>query len=398
MRIASLLLMGLVATGALQAHDVIWWENPFGSFPSNPMELEFGLDDCGFPDYGEIGIVPSVGEPCTVVVNLDPPASSAIKTSFAGGISTANEVWIYVDVNPFMGVRDVNTTVTGEWHATGSPANAGCTATNPNPFSVPITVKTPILWKIFLSTMPGMVQIDTGGVLWGLRASSSLTGPWYNVGYGSNFNIMADQTTQYYKATHRFGSAFGGIIMDGSGAPQPGINLGLQYGGFNMTTFSDGSFSSYVLPRGTNLIALTKPITFVDPATGTNRTETVGLNIEVPASNPTNLLYAMLQFKVAMLLFALPACNCTPWCAIGVGTLNSAQTPVFYGGGAIPPKSGPANCGAVQVTVTPPSGVTYSITSGSGKHQNSGPNPAAGTWTVTTTVCGQSKQASITVP
>ena len=92
------------------------------------------------------------------------------------------------------------------------------------------------------------------------------------------------------------------------------------------------------------------------------------------------------------------ACNCTPWCAIGFGSLPGGQTPVYYAGGANPPKNGTADCDQPQVTVTPPSGTTYSITPGSSRHQNSGPNPASGTWTVTTTVCGQSKSCTVTVP
>ncbi len=397
-RIPFLFFIGLLSVGSVEAHDVVWWENPAGYYPSNSMVLYFGLDDCGDPDYGEIGIVPSANEPCTVQVNLDPTTSPAIHTSFANGFNTGNAVWIYVDVNPFAGPGPVNTVVSGEWHATGSPANAGCTATNPNPFSVQITVKRFTPLKIWLDPRPGMLWLDTGGILSGLRASDSLLGPRYNLGLGSNFTIMADQTMQFYRTTHRLGSAVGGIITDGSGLGQSGISLGLQYGGPNSMTFSDGSFSLYGLPRGTNVIALTKPITFVDSTTGSNRTETVGLNIEVPAVNPTNTFYEMLQFKLALLLVPVPACNCTPWCAIGVGNLNGAQTPVFYAGGALPPKSGPPNCGQVEVTVTPPNGVPYPITPGSSKHQNSGPNPATGTWTVTTTVCGQSKQASITVP
>src|SRR5580765_5668690 len=214
MRIASLLFMWSVAVGTLQAHDVIWLENLM-SFGNNPMVLNFGLDECGYPDYGMIGIVPSIGEPCTVAVNLNPPTSSAITTSFAGGVSVGNAVWIYVDVKPFAGMGDVNTVVSGEWHATGSPPDAGCTATNPNPFSVPITIKLPRPWRIWPGTMPWTVQIDTLGTLSGLRAADSLSGPWYNVGFGSNFTVTSDQKLQFYKGTHRLGSAFGGIITDG---------------------------------------------------------------------------------------------------------------------------------------------------------------------------------------
>jgi hypothetical protein len=397
-RLSLLVLLGFLVVPSVQAHDVLWWENVLDPSGSSPMVLYFGLDDCGYPDYGMIGIVPSIGEPCIVAVNLDQPTSSAITTSFANGTSVGNAVWIYVDVKPFAGMGTVNAVVSGEWHATGFPGNAGCTATNPNPFSVPITIKSPLPWRIMPGIAPWTVQIDTRGILSGLRAAESLKGPWYNVGFGSNFTLSADQNLQFYKGTHRLGSAFGGLITDGSGSPQSGFSVGLQYGGLNTMTLTDGSFSFYGLPRGTNVVAVTKPITFVDSSTGSNRTETIGLNVEVPATNPTNIFYQMMQLKVALALFPLPACNCTPWCAIGVGTLNGAQTPVFYSGGALPPKNGAANCGAVQVTVTPPSGVAFPIVAGSSKHQNSGPNPATGTWTVTTTVCGQSKQASITVP
>ena len=398
MRTASVLFSGFLAVGSLQAHDVIWLESFFDPFGNSPMELNFGPDAKGNPDSATIAVLPSADEPCIVEVNLDPTTSPAIATSFVGGVSVANAVFINVTVQPIMATGTVTTVVSGEWHATGSPSNAGCTATNPNPFSVPVTIKNPRPWKIEPGIMPWTVQIDTIGTLTGLRSANTLAGPWYNIGFGSNFTVTSDQSAQFFKGTHQLGSAFGGIITDGSGAPQSGFSIGLQYGNFKSMTLSDGSFSFYALPQGTNVIAVTKTISFVDPATSSNRTEDVSLNLEVPATNPTNILYQMLQLKVAMLLFPLPACNCTPWCAIGVGTLNGVQTPVYYSGGAIPPKSGPANCGPVQVTVTPPSGVAYPITAGSGKRQNSGPNPATGTWTVTTTVCGQSKQASTTVP
>lgn len=397
LQIACLFFVEFLAIASLQAHEVVWWDSVLGPFGS-PELLNFGLDDCGNPDYGTIGIVPSVGEPCTVVVNLNPTTSPAISTSFEGGANGGNAVWISVDVNPFAGPGPVTTTVSGEWHATGSPANEGCTATNPNPFSVPITISAPKPWTIWPGIMPATVRIDTGGVLWGLRAARSLNGPWYNVGLGTNFTVAADDNAQFFKSTHRFGGAFGGTILNPSGSPLSGINIGVQYGGMRTTTQADGSFEEYGLPRGTNIVAIEKPVTFVDATTGSNRTETVALNIEVPASNPTNAYYKMLQFQLAVLLVPVPACNCTPWCAIGVGTLDGVPTPVFYSGGAFPPKNGPANCGPVQVTVTPPNGAAYPITAGSTKHQNSGANPASGTWTVTTTVCGQSKQASITVP
>jgi hypothetical protein len=115
----------------------------------------------------------------------------------------------------------------------------------------------------------------------------------------------------------------------------------------------------------------------------------------VPATNS----YANVQLKVEVQVFPPPpACNCSPWCAIGFGTLNGTQTPVYFSGGANPPKGVPPSCGQPQVTVTPPNGPPFDIKPGTGRHQNSGPNAAAGTWTVTTTVCGQSKSCTLTVP
>ncbi len=186
-----------------------------------------------------------------------------------------------------------------------------------------------------------------------------------------------------------------------SAALNPGFSVGLQDGGLNSMTLFDGSFSFYSLPRGTNIIAVTKPVTFVDSSTGSNRTESVGVNIEVPATNPTNIFYQMLQFKAdAGNCSNCQPANCRPWCAIGVGTLKWSPDACLFGMERFLPQNGPGRSGGqVQVTVTLPNGVAYPIhMPGSTKHQNSGGNPANGTWTVTTTVCGQSKQASITVP
>jgi hypothetical protein len=199
----------------------------------------------------------------------------------------------------------------------------------------------------------------------------------------------------YFKSTKRPGGDVSGALTDDAGNPQSGFSVDLLYGGAPATTASDGSFNVVGLPWGTNVLSLINSLTFVDPGTGTNRTETAGIEVMVPAIVP----YGTLQFKVVVQIFPPPpACNCSPWCAIGFGTINGAQTPIYYAGGANPPKGVPPNCGVPQVTVTPPNGPAFAITPGSGRHQNSGVNPASGTWTVTTVVCGQTKMASLTVP
>ena len=389
-RAVALLIGMFLCVGELKAHEVAWFEYWFTGDTNIPMFLASGPDNYGDYDSAQIGIIPSADEPCIVVVNLNPLTTSAIKTYFETG-NTANSVYVDVDVQP--GATSVDTVVSGEWHATGFPLNNFCDATNPNPFSVPISVRPPAKWAVTPVNAYG-ISLDTGGKNVGLQAADTPSGPWYNVGKGSNFYVMPVLNAQFYRENHKLGGSVTGTVTDGSGNPQSGVTLGLPLGGVSNITALDGSFALNFLGWGTNLIAAMKSISFVDSSTGSNRTEKVGLNIEVP----TITLYGLLQFKVEIHIVPIPACNCTPWCAIGVGSLNGAQTPVYYSGGALPPQNAPANCGQAQVTVAPPSGVSYPIVAGGGKHQNSGPNPAAGTWTVTVTVCGQSKQCTITVP
>ena len=398
-RIVALVFAAACNFGNLEAHEVVWWENPIGFQPTIPMQLSFGRDSCGNKDYGEIGIVPSIGEPCTVVVNITSVSSPAISAHFEHDSNTGNAVWIEVDVQG-LGPGTVNATVSGEWHATGSPIPAECDATSPNPFTVQVVVKTPIPWTIH-SLTPGTVSIDTGetGVnQWSLRWANTLIGPrWMNVGVGTKFTLPTDMSTQFFKGNKRLGGSFIGTITDPFSNPLAGITLGLPYGGPAATSDFNGNYTFPWLPRGMNLIAINKAITYVDPGSGSNRTENVGVNVVVPATNSVSAA----QLKVDMGVGVGPGtngCNCTPWCAIGTGSLNGAQMPVYFSGGAIPPKVGPADCGQPQVTVTPPVGATYSIAVGTNLHQNSGANPASGTWTVSTTVCGRSKSCTVTVP
>jgi hypothetical protein len=383
--------------GELEAHDVVWWENMDGLHPANSMELYFGRDWCGYKDSGSIGIVPSVNEPCIVTVNITSVSSPAISAHFRHDSNTGNAVWIEVDVEG-LGPATVNATVSGEWHATGDPNPTECDATSPNPFTVPVVIKTPIQWAIMRSLQPGKIDIDTGGVQSGLRWANTLINPsWVNVGIGTKFTLPTSMNSQFFKGTKSLGGAFSGSLSDPLGNPLSGLSVGLPYGGASTTTDFNGGYFIPWLPRGLNLISIGKAITFTDPSTSSNRTENVAVNVIVPATNTM----AVAQLKVDMVVDATPktnACNCTPWCAIGTGNLNGTQTPVYFSGGAFPPQSGPADCDQPQVTVTPPGAAAYTITAGTDLHQNSGANPASGTWTVTTTVCGRSKSCTVTVP
>ncbi|HKI70567.1 MAG TPA: hypothetical protein VKA67_13335 [Verrucomicrobiae bacterium] len=394
----ALVFVVTLCVGDLEAHEVVWFENPFGIKPTNAMVLYYGPDECGNPDYGEIGIVPSVFEPCTVVVNVDQPSSPTISVHFEQGVNTANQVWIEVDVEG-LGPATVNTVITGEWHATGLPANNYCDAISPNYFSVPVVVKRSPFWIISRIVALRMIKIDTGGVLSGLRSSSTLNGRWLNVGMGTSFTLKAENNAQFFKGTTKLGGALNGTITDPMGNSQIGLSLGLLYGGSSATTDYNGYFILPSLPRGWNMLKIEKPITFTDPSTGSNRTENVGVNVVLPATNSLSIPEAKLT--VDMDAGSEPGtniCDCTPWSAIGTGTLDGAQRPVYYAGGAFPPQSGAADCDPPQVTVTPPGGAAFTITAGDNLHQNSGRNPASGIWTVTTTICGTSKSCSVTVP
>jgi hypothetical protein len=231
----------------------------------------------------------------------------------------------------------------------------------------------------------------------GLQGSISPAGPFMNVGKGTSFTVpvyMMPMAGYYFQQTLRPGGDVSGIITDDSGKAQPGLSVDLIYGGALSKTASDGSF--YLsLPWGKNLITIANSLTFTDPDTGSNRTETAAAEIIVPATNS----YGTAQLKAVVKIFPPPpACNCTPWCAIGFGSINGSSTPVYYSGGANMSDTAPSNCGTPQVTVTPPNGPPFAIEAGPGCHQHSGDNPASGTWTVTTVVCGQNKTASITVP
>lgn len=375
-RIVAFLFAALLTGGNLRAHDVVWWEDPDGLAPGNAMDFYYPMEVFDF-----IGVVPSDKEPCTVTVNLDPPTSTLISAQVLEP-NPANEVDILVRILRAPNGNSETATVSGEWHATGLPKDAGCTAVMPNKFSVPIVVLGRLpLWRVMVGTGK-MIKIDAG-LDCTLQAADSLVGRWINVGKGQSFTLGADMPTQFFKRFKRVGGIVSGKITDPSGSPLSGVTLGLPYGGPATIADGTGAFSFPRLPWGSNLIAISNEFG-------------ASLNMVIPAI--TNTAVGLVIGMAAVLKPPTNVCNCTPWCAIGFGSLPGGQTPVYYAGGANPPKVGPADCGQPEVTVTTPGGSTFPIVPGTSRHQNSGPDPASGTWTVTTTVCGQTKSCSVTVP
>jgi hypothetical protein len=383
MRFVSLQLVLFMLLGTSKAHIVDWMENPFGYAPGNAMIFYYPHEFTG-----HFYVDPSYYEPCTVVVNLNPSTSTLINAQVLPA-NPANAVTVLVQILRAPSNHVETATITGEWHATGIPSGHGCDATSPNPFSVPVSVtdQTPY-WQIKATN--GWINLNSGYYS-ALQFSSCLTGSWLNVGQGQMFNFNNNMQSGFFQRTKQLGGLIGGVMIDDSGKVMPNITLGLLYGGPTTTTDATGVYSLPRLPLGMNLIAITNPI---------------GANLNIVLSN-TNNSTATNAFTAVVIKVAMEAappvaptniCNCTPWCAIGFATLPGGQTPVYYAGGANSLDGGTPDCGQPQVTVTPPTGVAFSISPGTSHHHNSGPNPAAGTWTVTSVVCGQSKSATITVP
>ena len=359
--------------------------------PTTPLVIAYqSLDDMN----QFVRVKPSSGETCTVVVHLDPVQSSYLTATV--GPNPANTVDIEVSlIKVPTSTNPITTSITGYWSATGVPNPVVCDATNQNFFSIPVIIAMSrhqglLSWY----QRPTWLWVEPGRFT-GLQGAFSPSGPFMNVGKGSSFTVPVYMGSYFFQQTIRPGGDVSGTVTDDSGKVQSGLSVNLIYGGTPSTTATDGTFYVAGLLWGQNLVTFANSITFIDAGTGKNRTETAAAEVVVPAEVP----YGSMQVKVVVQIFPPPpACNCSPWCAIGFGTINGSQTPVYYSGGANPPYNAPPTCDIPLVTVTPPNGPPFAISSGSGRHQNSGPNPASGTWTVTTVVCGQTKTATITVP
>jgi len=380
--IAILSLIGLLSVGRSKAHIVDWLENWYGYTPANAMVFYYPRELSG-----KFFVDPSYGEPCTVVVNVNPSTSTLVNAQVLPP-NPENSVVILVQILRAPSNHTENATITGEWHATGLPAGSNCDAVLPNAFSVPITVTDqPLLLRI---SSINNSWVNLIGPNRALQSASCLTGPWSTLGIGQTFNVRRMMGDGFFMQTRELGKFIGGVVLDNVGAPQQNLKIGLQYGGpYTFTDFS-GSYSLSRMPVGLNWLYLSNSIR-------------ANLNIGITNTDntPTNS-YTAAMIKAVMA--AAPAidptniCNCTPWCAIGFATTPDGRTPVYYAGGANNPNGGTPDCGTPMVTVTPPVGAPFTISAGTGHHHNSGPNPASGTWTVTAVVCGQTKTATVTVP
>jgi len=129
---AVLALGWAIATTGTLAHDVIWPGNPTGFTPREPLRIAFGSESL-------IQVMPVIGEPCIVAVNLDPLASTLVKVE----VVTENPgLQVDIRVTPLRAATSATevAVIFGEWHATGSPDPDECTAVLPNRFAVTVQV------------------------------------------------------------------------------------------------------------------------------------------------------------------------------------------------------------------------------------------------------------------
>jgi hypothetical protein len=203
-----------------ESHDVVWWENPEGSplnmeplriDPANDESQDFPLP-VPIPPFRTIRVVPEfeflgpfpVFEPCTVVVNVDDPDSPLLSVQVSPNPAVEVVITVFLNGIPPPGVV-VTTEITGEWHATGKPDNAGCTAVEPNKFKVPVKISSsPPGMEITHDATQGTVQIKTEQPV-ALQESASVTGGWISTGVAQLFSKVAEQQAAFFRQIKEIG-------------------------------------------------------------------------------------------------------------------------------------------------------------------------------------------------
>jgi RHS repeat-associated protein len=161
----------LLLAARLEAHDVVWPDNPDGKQPQKPMLLYFPGPEV------KIRIKPESGELCTVQVNV-PAVNSTLISAAVSGPNPALEVSVAVRALRAPANGSETITISGTWQATGLPQNAGCTAVNPNPFSVTVRVLAAITTAEQLNAVHTGDPVSTAtGEMTAAAADLSLGGP-----------------------------------------------------------------------------------------------------------------------------------------------------------------------------------------------------------------------------
>lgn len=362
--------------GTARAHDVVWWENPTGFAPSNPMKFYYPDQFSGYVD-----VEPVLYEPCTVVVNLNPSGSSLISAVVLGpnpGVDVKIRVLILRPPSNHLETA----TLTGEWHATGLPPGNGCDAVNPNAFSVPITVsdQTPP-WKFKPIGGVSWMNLDAGYNS-GLQMSDCISGPWTGVGIGQMYKVYTGRDEGYFQHTTLLGGLTGGYLTDDANKPLTSVKIGLLYGGASGTSDSTGFFQLQRTAYGFNEFTITNPAI-------------AGPSLNIGLSNLSNMIF---NFKLKWAIGPMSNSH-APWVAMGYGDIyGGGRTPLFYAGGLYPPLMTSSQSNRARVMIMPPVGTSYHIREGWNSLESTKTAPASGLWGITATYGSQSQSATLNIP
>lgn len=223
-----------------------------------------------------------------------------------------------------------------------------------------------------------------------LQGKSQLQDAWVNYGYQTDWRI---QTSWGLNGFYRAGvglavGSISGSIKDPAGNPATSYSVGLALGEPE-TSAPAGTFSLHLVPLGQTELAVSKRVQVPDPET--KQTNAVILSVPIVLTLTDQ---AEIELKADEdVLTALP-CDCSAWCGIVSAVVNGLQTVAAAGG-----KLGFC-LEEPEVTITGPGGVEVrfpAVPIPRRKRETFSP-AASGTWTITTTVCGQTKSCSVTVP
>lgn len=187
-----------------------------------------------------------------------------------------------------------------------------------------------------------------------------------------------------------------GYLMQSNGAPASGVSLQLAPNGAYQLSDMNGMFSFFDVPI--SLVDLEIAST-IQVTTSTNSQTnalssfyTVSLPVTIDMTQQSSVMLKENFVPQAVVIPNPASCPCIPWCGIVGGSVGGAQK-VVAGGGSIP---NPCPNGPATVTITWNGNVLWQG-AGDGKPHTFSPAPN-GVWKVTSTVCGNSKTSSITLP
>jgi hypothetical protein len=178
-------------------------------------------------------------------------------------------------------------------------------------------------------------------------------------------------------------------VQDSTGSPLRGQVVSWDTDEhFWRTTNPQGELTLSGVPAGRVTFWFEHRIAVIDPVTGVKRHPMVKLPLDVVVSaGETTVVLVAIGFNGGGTKGA-PPCDCLPWTGILVATLDG-ETRLVAGGGERD------QCGEATVTLTAPGGHVEAL---SGDRARTIPEPAAGSWNISASVCAQSAATEVSIP